>query len=45
MLRVAPNTDREIVSRLSEKGWLDRLFSGTYLIILDVEDDLQAFVR
>ena len=32
-LEVAPNAAREIVSRLTEKGWLDRLFPGTYLII------------
>jgi len=32
-LEVAPNTAREIASRLAEKGWLDRLFAGTYLII------------
>ncbi|GAA0682619.1 type IV toxin-antitoxin system AbiEi family antitoxin [Natronoarchaeum mannanilyticum] len=32
-LEVAPNTAREIASRLTEKGWLDRLFPGTYLII------------
>jgi len=32
-LGVAPNTAREIASRLTEKGWLDRLFPGTYLII------------
>ena len=32
-LEVPPNTAREIASRLTEKGWLDRLFSGTYLII------------
>ena len=32
-LEVAPNAAREIASRLTEKGWLDRLFPGTYLII------------
>lgn len=32
-LEVAPNTAREIASRLAEKGWLDRLFPGRYLII------------
>lgn len=32
-LEVSPDTAREIASRLTEKGWLDRLFSGTYLII------------
>lgn len=32
-LDVAPNTAREIASRLAEKGWLDRLLPGTYLII------------
>ena len=32
-LEVSPNTAREIASRLTEKGWLDRLFPGTYLII------------
>ena len=32
-LEVAPNTAREIASRLTEKGWLDRLFPGTYLIV------------
>jgi predicted transcriptional regulator of viral defense system len=32
-LEVPPNTAREIASRLTEKGWLDRLFPGTYLII------------
>ena len=32
-LEVSPNTAREIASRLAEKGWLDRLLSGTYLII------------
>ncbi|MDS0297022.1 type IV toxin-antitoxin system AbiEi family antitoxin domain-containing protein [Halogeometricum luteum] len=32
-LEVAPNTAREIASRLTEKGWLDRLFPGRYLII------------
>jgi len=32
-LAVPPNTAREIASRLTEKGWLDRLFPGTYLII------------
>ena len=32
-LEVAPNTAREMASRLTEKGWLDRLFPGTYLII------------
>lgn len=32
-LGVAPNTAREIASRLTKKGWLDRLFPGTYLII------------
>jgi len=32
-MEVAPNTAREIASRLTEKGWLDRLFPGTYLII------------
>jgi len=31
-LEVPPNTAREIASRLTEKGWLDRLFPGTYLI-------------
>ncbi|MFC4990065.1 type IV toxin-antitoxin system AbiEi family antitoxin domain-containing protein [Saliphagus infecundisoli] len=32
-LEVAPNTAREIASRLAEKSWLDRLLPGTYLII------------
>ncbi len=32
-LEIAPNTAREIASRLTKKGWLDRLFPGTYLII------------
>ncbi|TKX80296.1 type IV toxin-antitoxin system AbiEi family antitoxin [Halorubrum sp. SD626R] len=32
-LEVPPNTAREIASRLTGKGWLDRLFPGTYLII------------
>jgi len=32
-LEVSPNTAREIASRLTKKGWLDRLFPGTYLII------------
>ena len=32
-LEVPPNTAREIASRLTEKGWLNRLFPGTYLII------------
>ena len=32
-LEVAPNAAREIASGLTEKGWLDRLFPGTYLII------------
>ena len=32
-LEVPPNTAREIGSRLTEKGWLDRLLPGTYLII------------
>ena len=32
-LEVAPNNAREIASRLTEKGWLDRLFPGRYLII------------
>ena len=32
-LEVPPNTAREIAFRLTEKGWLDRLFPGTYLII------------
>ncbi|MCL9814982.1 type IV toxin-antitoxin system AbiEi family antitoxin domain-containing protein [Natranaeroarchaeum aerophilus] len=32
-LEVPPNTAREIASRLTEKGWLDRLFPGTYLIV------------
>ncbi|MCJ0621134.1 type IV toxin-antitoxin system AbiEi family antitoxin domain-containing protein [Haloarcula hispanica] len=32
-LEIPPNTAREIASRLTEKGWLDRLFPGTYLII------------
>ncbi len=32
-LEVAPNTAREIASRLAEKGWLDRLLPGRYLII------------
>ena len=32
-LEVPSNTSREIASRLTEKGWLDRLFPGTYLII------------
>jgi predicted transcriptional regulator of viral defense system len=32
-LAVAPNVAREIASRLTEKGWLDRLLPGTYLII------------
>lgn len=33
MLDVTPNTAREIASRLAEKGWLDRLLPGRYLII------------
>jgi predicted transcriptional regulator of viral defense system len=32
-LEVSPDTAREIASRLTEKGWLDRLFPGTYLIM------------
>lgn len=32
-LDVSPNTAREVASRLAEKGWLDRLFTGRYLII------------
>jgi predicted transcriptional regulator of viral defense system len=32
-LEVASNTAREIASRLTEKGWLDRLLPGKYLII------------
>ena len=32
-LEVPPNTAREIASRLTETGWLDRLFPGPYLII------------
>jgi len=32
-LEVPSNTAREIASRLTKKGWLDRLFPGTYLII------------
>jgi predicted transcriptional regulator of viral defense system len=32
-LEVPTNTAREIASRLTEKGWLDRLFPGTYLIL------------
>lgn len=32
-LEVAPNIAREIAARLAEKGWLDRLFPGRYLII------------
>jgi len=32
-LEVAPTTAREIASRLTEKGWLDRLLPGRYLII------------
>ena len=32
-LEVPPNTAREVASRLTEKGWLNRLFPGTYLII------------
>jgi predicted transcriptional regulator of viral defense system len=32
-LEVSSNTAREIASRLTEKGWLDRLFPGTYLIL------------
>jgi predicted transcriptional regulator of viral defense system len=32
-LKVAPNSAREIASRLTKKGWLDRLFPGRYLII------------
>ncbi|MUV49754.1 MULTISPECIES: type IV toxin-antitoxin system AbiEi family antitoxin domain-containing protein [Haloarcula] len=32
-LEIPPKTAREIASRLTEKGWLDRLFPGTYLII------------
>ncbi len=32
-LEVPPNTAREIASRLTGKGWLDRLFPGRYLII------------
>ena len=32
-LEVPSNTAREIASRLAEKGWLDRLLPGRYLII------------
>lgn len=32
-LGVARNTAREIAARLTEKGWLERLFPGTYLIV------------
>lgn len=32
-LEIAPNTARGIASRLTEKGWLDRLLPGRYLII------------
>ncbi|UHH26598.1 type IV toxin-antitoxin system AbiEi family antitoxin domain-containing protein [Halobacterium noricense] len=32
-LEVPSNTAREIAARLTKKGWLDRLFPGTYLII------------
>lgn len=32
-LEVPSNTAREIASRLTEKGWLDRLLPGRYLII------------
>ncbi|MFB6293325.1 MAG: type IV toxin-antitoxin system AbiEi family antitoxin [Halonotius sp.] len=32
-LEVSSNTAQEIAARLTEKGWLDRLFPGTYLII------------
>lgn len=32
-LDIAPNTAREIASRLTEKGWLDRLVPGEYLIV------------
>jgi len=32
-LEGSPNTAREVASRLTAKGWLDRLFAGTYLII------------
>ena len=32
-LEVPPHTAREIAARLTEKGWLDRLFPGRYLII------------
>ena len=32
-LEVTSNTAREIASRLTEKGWLDRLLPGKYLII------------
>ncbi|MGQ3330798.1 type IV toxin-antitoxin system AbiEi family antitoxin domain-containing protein [Halorubrum sp. FL23] len=32
-LEVPSNTAREIASRLTQKGWLDRLFPGTYLIV------------
>ena len=32
-LDVPSNTAREIASRLTQKGWLDRLLPGTYLII------------
>jgi predicted transcriptional regulator of viral defense system len=32
-LEIAPSTAREIASRLAEKGWLDRLLPGRYLII------------
>lgn len=32
-LQVASNTARDIASRLTQKGWLERLLPGTYLII------------
>lgn len=32
-LEIAPSTAREIASRLAEKGWLDRILPGRYLII------------
>lgn len=32
-LEIPPDTAREIASRLTEKGWLERLFPGTYLIV------------
>ena len=32
-LEIAPNRAREVAARLTEKGWLDRLLPGTYLIL------------